>query len=133
MTRYQQVLPKSLSRTREQYRDLMSRYNYSLSRSILLGGADLPIKLMTLLRFDSSIGQVTFPGQERRADNISDYVLLIRNCHPRDILRCNRSIWEWILQICFQGRNELEIAQSLVETFTIYDIFNERYNFTFLR
>lgn len=35
---------------------------------------------------DSPIGEITFPGQWRRVDNISDDVSLIRNCHSYDIL-----------------------------------------------
>lgn len=65
--RHQQVLPnRSLARAIE-----LTRYNYSLSRSISLEGADhAPIKLMTTQTrlFDR---KVTFPGQ-RRVDNISE-------------------------------------------------------------
>lgn len=81
----------ALSHTRAISKPHLCQYNYSLSCSISLGGADcMPTKLMTIqIRFLDRPGNI-FGSEKTRRDNISDYVLLIRNCHPRDILRCNR-------------------------------------------
>lgn len=77
----------------------LSREQYRVQLQLLIlllhfargHGPREPIKLTTTQISDSPIGEITFPGQWRRVDNISNDVPLIQNCHSRDILQCKQS------------------------------------------
>lgn len=88
-TRHQQVLPKSLSRESS-----IEARSVTITHSLApfcSGARAEPDKTCDYSGSDFPIGEITFPGQWRRADNISNDVSLIQNCHSRDIVQCDRS------------------------------------------
>lgn len=109
-TRHQQVLPKSLSRERA-----VSRLAQLLTLLLHFArghGPCEPDKTCDYSGYGSPIGEITFPGQWRRADSISNNVPLIQNCHSRDIVQCNRS--DGLAKCVFKNRNEFNQHLNLI-------------------